>query len=105
MTEDYTLKDVVDRLDRLIHLVKLAYSEEYEKINTKLKQDEVYRKIINLTRGGEMSYAKLVSEVLKATPYKQRTIQSRISDLTEMKILERRREGKTVYYSYTNILE
>ena len=105
MKDEYTIGDVVERLDKLINIMKLAYKTLLDDIKMKLKQKDVYKAILEITAKDEISYANLIEEVMRKTNYKERSIQSSISELADMKILKKRRDGQIVYYSYTDILE
>ena len=67
-------------------------------------KDNVSKKILELANGTR-EYTALTEEVSKATGKSIRTVQARISELTEMGVIRRiRRKGK-VYYQPTGLYD
>jgi len=105
MSDRYTTKEVVERLDLLIAIMKLSNKKELDDIKIQINKDDVFKKIIDLCSDSPMVYSDLVSKVMESTGKKERTVQGKISELQDMKILNKNREGRNVVYSYSGILE
>lgn len=104
MSEEATLKDVVDRLDQLIALWKLANQEIIEKAKNEIMKDPVSRKILELA-DGTREYTVLADEVAKATGKSTRTVKARISKLADKGVIRGLRKGGKVYYQPTSIFD
>lgn len=104
MSEEVTLKDVVDRLDQLIVLWKLANRSVILKIKEEIMKDSVSRKILDLADGSR-DYTNLAEEVSKTTGKSDRTAKGRISELSEKGAIRGiKKEGK-VYYQSTGLYD
>lgn len=104
MSEETSLKDVVDRLDQLISLWKLANRDTIKKIKKEIEKDPVSKKILELS-DGTREYGALVEEVAKVTGKSTRTVERRISDLVEMSVIRSVRKGKQVFYEKTGLYD
>lgn len=105
MSDSYTNKDVVERLDQLIAIMKLAYKDQLDTQKEIISKDKVSKTILELLNEDSMDYSTLVEKTAIKTNTSQRTVKRRIADLSDSKILSKRREsGKTVYFN-SGILE
>ena len=104
MSEEVTLKDVVDRLDLLIALLKSVNEEKIRAVKQQILRDSVSRKILELA-DGTREYGLLADEVAKATGKSIRTVKARISELSEKGAIRRVRKGRKVYYESTGLYE
>jgi len=104
MNEEVTLKDVVDRLDQLIVLLKLANRDVIKKVKEEIMKDPVSRKILELA-DGTREYTTLAKEVAKITDKSERTVKARISELSELGAIRGRRKGIKVYYETTGLYD
>jgi len=104
MSKEITLKDVVDRLDQLIVLLKLANRDIIRKIKEGIMKDPVSRKILELA-DGTREYTVLAEEVSKATGKSVRTVKARISDLSEKGVIRGVRKKGKVYYQPTGLYD
>ena len=93
MSEEVTLKDVVDRLDLLIALLKSINEEKIRAVKQQILRDPVSRKILELA-DGTREYSLLADEVAKATGKSIRTVKARISELSEKGAIRGVRNGK-----------
>ena len=105
MSDEYTTKDIVDRLDQLIALWKLANREELGKIKNEIEKDDISKKILELTSEDGLAYSELAENVAKLTNRGKRTVELRIMRLSDLNLLNKKREGKKVLYSNSGILE
>jgi len=98
-------KEVIDRLDQLIAITKLANKDKLDERKKQISNDEVSKAILELLESGPMDYSTLAEKTVEKSGKSLRTAQSRISELTDDKILVKRREsGKTIYFN-SGILE
>lgn len=105
MSDSYTNKDVVERLDQLIAIMKLAYKDQLDVEKEIISKDKVSKTILELLNEDSMDYSTLVEKTAIKADTSQRTVKRRIADLSDSKILSKRREsGKTVYFN-SGILE
>lgn len=105
MNKEYTTKDIVDRLDQLIALLKLANRDELERIKKEIEKDTISEKILELTLERDIGYSELAETVAKLTNRGKSTVELRITKLSELKLLNKKRVGKKVQYSNSGILE
>ncbi len=104
MSEKISLKDVVDRLDQLIILWKLANRSIIQKFKEDITKDPISRKILDLADGSR-DYTTLAEEVSQATGKSSRTAKGRISELSEKGAIRGiKKEGK-VYYQSTGLYD
>ena len=105
MSDAYTNKDVVERLDKLIAIMKLAYKDQLDTQKEIISKDKVSKTILELLNEDSMDYSTLVEKTAIKAITSHRTVKRRIADLSDSKILSKRREsGKTVYFN-SGILE
>lgn len=104
MSEKTSIRDVVDRLDTLIALMKLVYSEPIKQVREQITLDPVFRTILELA-DGTREYNVLAEEVARRTGRHVRTVKAKISKLLEMGAIRAVRQGKRVYYINTGILD
>lgn len=104
MTE-YTTKDVVDRLDQLIAIMKLANQTKLNEIKNELAKDKVSEEIIKLCSDHSWGYSELIDQIIKNTSTSKSTAERRVTELQEMKLLTKTRQGRNVEYTYSGLLE
>ncbi len=104
MSEEASIKDVVNRLDALIALMKLIYSEQIKRVREQITSDPVFRAILELA-DGTREYTVLAEEVARKTGKHIRTVKAKISKLLETGVIKAIRQGKRVYYINTGILD
>ena len=104
MSEKVTLKDVVDRLDLLIALFKLANKDTILEVKKEIEKDPVLKKLLELADGSK-EYTALAEEVAKATGKHVRTVKAKISKLAELGALRGIRRGRKVYYQNTGLYD
>jgi hypothetical protein len=104
MSEEVTLKDVVDRLDQLITLWKLANMDVIRKVRKEIENDPVSMKVLELADGTK-EYSLLAKEVAKSTGKSEITVKRRIAELSDKWGIKKIRKGKRVYYKDTGLYE
>ncbi len=104
MSKEMSIKDVVSRLDVLIALMKLVYSEPIKRVREQITSDPVFRVILELA-DGTREYTVLAEEVARRTGKHIRTVKAKISRLLEIGVIRAERQGKRVYYINTGILD
>lgn len=104
MTEEASLKDVVDRLDQLISLWKLANLETIRKIKDEIMKDPIFRRILQLADGSR-DRKTLAEKVAKSMGKTSRTVSSRITELVEKGALQGIRRGNKTFYKRTGLYD
>lgn len=104
MSEETSLKDVVDRLDQLITLWKIANIDVLKKTKKEIMKDVVSKKILQLA-DGTREYSALADEVARATGKTSRTVKDRMADLVEKGAIKGVRKGRKVYYEITGLYD
>ena len=104
ISEEITLKDVVERLDRLIILLKLFNKEAMQKIKQEIMSDPVKVKILELA-DGTREYTTLAREVAQATGKSERWVKERISQLVDIYAIVKKRVGGKVYYENSGLYD
>jgi len=104
MSKEASMKDVVDKLDTLIALMKLVYSEPIKRVREQITSDPIFRAILELA-DGTREYTVLAEEVARRTGKHIRTVKAKISKLLEIGAIRAIRQGKRVYYINTGILD
>jgi hypothetical protein len=95
--------EVVQRLDTIISILKLAHSEALAQVRKSTLGDEVSASILDSTAEGFVAAGDLKRDVAKSTKQSEKTVQRRIADLVAMGVLEKRPDGRAAYRS-TGIL-
>ena len=102
---EYTNKDIVERLDQLIAILKLSNADKLDKYRKEIKKDEVSQAILNIVSNEPLDYSTLSEKVAETTGKSERTVKSRIAELSDKKILLTLREGRKTFYYDSGILE
>jgi DNA-binding Lrp family transcriptional regulator len=79
-------QEIVDRLDQLIGLYQLANSEVITQARDRLRADDVVAKLLDETEDWTPTGA-LKAKVAITTGVSEKTVQRRISELVDQKIL------------------
>lgn len=95
--------DVVRRLDRLIGILELAHRAELEKAREQIRSDEAYAEILGLT-ADETGAGTLTKAVQRKTGASPKTAQRRITDLIELRALERTGAAAGTKYRATGLI-
>lgn len=105
MSDPYTTKDVVERLDQLIAIMKLANAKTLNEYKETISKDKVSLAILELLDSGPLDYSTLYEKAAEKTGKSERTVKRRIAELSDSKILSKKREGGNVIYKNSGILE
>ena len=103
MDKDIMLQKISNQLDMLIGLFKLAYSDKISEISSKIAEDEVMTKILEIV-SEDLTAGELVAAVSAQVKQKERTIRSRLSDLIGMGVLKIEKEGAKSFYRSTGLI-
>ena len=101
--EDETLAGISEKLDLILAILRVANSEKIEALRAKIEQDAVAVSILEKVDLG-LSAGDLVSEVMKSVSQKERSIQTRLGELTRAGVLKPTRVGNKNYYSRTGLV-
>lgn len=93
---------VVERLDRLIALVSLAFADEISRARTTARSDEVNDAVLNACAEG-WTPAKVVAAAATKAGASPSTMKRRIAELIGVGALKRRGATSTVEYRATGI--
>jgi len=105
MSDPYTTKDVVERLDQLIAIMKLSNAEKLGQYKDDIEKDDVAKAILDLVSDEPLDYSSLVENAARKTGRSESSIKRRIADLSDKKILVKKREGGKMLYFNSGILE
>lgn len=105
MSDTYSTKDVVERLDQLIAIMKLSNADKLDQYRKEIKKDTVSQAILDLVSNEPLDYSTLSEKVAEKTRKSERTVKSRIAELSDKKILTTKREGRQTFYFNSGILE
>jgi CTP-dependent riboflavin kinase len=93
----------VRRLDRLIGILELAHRAELQEVREQIRSDETYVEILDLTVD-ETPAGALSKAVQKKTGQSPKTVQRRITDLIELRALERTGVAAGTKYKATGLI-
>src|SRR5580765_359006 len=93
--------DTSKQLDTIIALLKLTNRDKLDAARAKL--DDVEKALIEAT-AEPVVVGKLKKDVATATKQSDKTVQRRISELTEMGVLAKSGNGSTATYRSTGLL-
>ena len=98
-----TTEDLIERLDRIAAILKLAFREEIDGARTAIRADTVSAEILELTSGW-VAAGQLKSSVISKTGQSKPTVERRIASLVEQGALERRGAGTATSYRSTGLV-
>jgi S-adenosylmethionine:diacylglycerol 3-amino-3-carboxypropyl transferase len=96
-------EEVVERLDRLTALIKIAHADAIERTRERIRADKVNAAILDGSQKWTPS-GKLSSAVTKKTRTGTSTFKSRVADLLDGGLLEKRGGGPTTEYKATGLI-
>lgn len=94
---------VIERLDRLITILRLAHRDGIERARVATRGDKVNAAILDAT-GKWVGAAGLQSSVMRKTRASKRTVQLRIADLLAEGMLEKRGGSSTTEYKSSGLI-
>ncbi len=95
--ESHVLKEISQKLDHLIALLKLSNRNTLQTIRKEIEEDKTYTAIL-VYATGELNASDLKEKVEKETGLTSRTIERRVRELIDIGFLVSRRKGREVYY-------
>ena len=94
---------VVDRLDQLIGLMTLAFSEQIEAASLRLRDDAVAAAILENSSSWTLSGA-LQSSVAECAGVSKRTVRSKLTELRDLGAITSRGSGTATQYRVTGVV-
>lgn len=94
---------VVDRLDTIIALLKVGYSEHIAAVRKRINDDPILRELMETAGSDGMASAALVDAVMKKTNSGARTVQGRLADLVALGALKGTKSGTSISYRSTGL--
>lgn len=101
--KELILEKISDQMDILVSLFKLAYADTISEVRTKVFEDKVMAKILEIVPEA-LPARELVAKVCSEVDQKERTIQYRLSDLVSMGVLKTEKVGNKSFYQLTGII-
>ena len=95
--------EVVERLDRLTALMRIAHADAIERTRGKVRSDKLNAAILDGTRKWTPA-GKLRTTVLKKTGSGASTFGYRVAELLDAGLLEKRGGGPTTEYRTTGLI-
>jgi Fic family protein len=99
-----TDNDIVVRLDRMISILQLAYSDEIAGARAKVRADPIKLHVLDATEAEFVKAGDLKSAAAKITGESERTVSRRIQELVTLGALERRGGGQMIAYKSTGLI-
>jgi hypothetical protein len=94
---------VIERLDRLTAITRIAHADAIERAKVKIRSDKVNAAILDGAKKWTPA-AKLKTAVTKKTGAGQTTFSARVADLLDGALLEKRGGGATTEYRATGLI-
>ena len=95
--------DIIQRLDTLIAITRLAYADRIEQVRQETRADAVNSAILDAAADW-IGAGELKSEVARTTSQSGRTVARRVSDLLADGILAQQGAGPAVRYRTTGLV-
>jgi hypothetical protein len=90
---------VIKRLDTVISILQLAYSDQISRAREKVRADPVNTAVLTLAEDDFVGAGDLKKKVSASTSQSEKTVQRRIQELVSLGALERRASGAAAYKS------
>lgn len=101
-TQEELLQEVINRLDQVIAILKLANQEAIERTWERIKKDDVSKSLLELS-DGTLESGELQKRVTEATKKSTRTVQYKIGELVQLGALRSIRKGAKIYYQKSEL--
>ncbi|HZS30345.1 MAG TPA: hypothetical protein VFA37_03745 [Gaiellaceae bacterium] len=95
-------EEIVERLDQVIALLKIAHADAIETARKRIRADKVYAAILDTA--GKWSSAAKVHTAAKRKGSARSTTSRKIAELIELGLLEKQGGGKTLEYRATGLI-
>jgi predicted LPLAT superfamily acyltransferase len=103
--KEQILQKILDQLDLLVNLSKVAYADKISQVKNKVSEDSVMAAILEMVQVQEdLPTGSLVTVVGERVKQKERTIRARLSDLVSMGVLKVEKIGKNSFYRSTGLI-
>ena len=96
-------EDVVQKLDTIIAILKLAHREEIEAARGAIRKNDTSAAVLDGARTWTPA-GKLKTAVMKKTGAGATTFTERVSDLLQLGVLEKQGGGPTTQYKTTGLI-
>ena len=96
-------EDVVERLDRITAILRLAHRDAIERTRTEIRADKTNAAILDASANW-VGTAALQAAVMKKSGGKERSVQMRIVDLIAQGLVEKRGGGRNIEYKATGLI-
>ena len=96
--------DVIDRLDRLITLMRIGFADSIDRVRQELALDLVATAILDRTKGDWVATGELQRSVSKSMNVSARTVLRSLTALVERGLLLSRGSGKATSFLSSGIL-
>lgn len=96
-------EDIIKRLDRLIAIQQIAHKDSLASTRATIRSDKINAAILDATEDW-VGTASLQATAMKKSGQKERTVQTRIVDLLEQGLIERRGGGRNIEYRSTGLI-
>lgn len=98
------IEDVVERLDRLIALLRLAYSDRIQAARDLIAPHPVDRALLEHAADEWLGAGELKKLVMDSTGQSNSTVKARLASLVEAEVLSKRGAGPKTEYRSTGII-
>lgn len=95
---------IVERLDMLLGVVRLAFDEPIRAAASRVRSDPVSAEVLDATETEWVGAGALKDQVRIATRASDRTVSRRIAELVSQSALKQRGSGSAVSYRATGLL-
>lgn len=95
--------EVVRRLDTLISIMRLAYSDQIDAARSAIREDPVNAAVLDAARDWVAAGA-LKDAAMKKSEQSKPTVERRIAALVEQGVLDKRGAGGSVSYRATGLI-
>lgn len=96
--------EIVERLDQLITLVRIAFAESLDRVREEVRTDSVASTILEATKDGWVNSGNLQRSVSRAASVSGRTVLRSLTALTDRGLLRVRGSGRSTSYRASGVL-
>lgn len=104
MSELEELKQINQKLDQLLILIKISNLDKISKTKEELQSDPIFSAILSLA-DGSLTSKQLKEKVAKKVKKGVRTVESRLADLVEKGVLKVNKKGREYYYEQSGLFD
>lgn len=98
------LKEISNKLSQLIVLTKLSNSNQIQTVKEEIRKDPVAQAAIDLS-DGFLTASQIKEKVALQTHVSEKTVERRLTELTEKGVLVTSKKGKEIYYSNSGLYD